>query len=506
MNLTSTKTPLPVKAFVWPRRFLPGRRALLFLSVCIFIVSSAFAGLSPFPLTAKQRGTVSCLENRTFLYEIYLPPAYSTNGTALPIIYTANAGGNGMVGSFLTTCSNLNIIVVGLIQSKNGTPWDTVLREIYAVTRDVRQRVLFDPTAEFAGGFSGGGLCSYMFSRIRSQHVSGVLEMAGWLGRINLGTTVSYYDIDRVQTNLLVARISGTSDSGAFFYNAFDGAYLATCGAVIQDWTFNGGHGVPPASNLAASLSWLVSQRTPSGPNDLSEAVAQANDWQTRITNGQQEFVLRECVSNLVTHPRSWFAYHAQLTLDQLMTNYTSFRTLNVSNLAQGDFISDLFYHYARGAALNGDWSRYNSSMKIMTGITVPNDFEGTLVVSNINIPVITPTNNGMIYITLTNNDRAGDFYSLLTNYNHYPSPQIQSSLAQGGLNLRLCKDTPGLAYSIQSRLDLVNDAWQNLPVTATDTDTTWSENIDLPSEPASGYFRIEASPVPATSPPWTSR
>jgi hypothetical protein len=35
---------------------------------------------------------------------------------------------------------------------------------MYAVTRDIRERVLFDPTAEFAGGFSGGGECSYMLS------------------------------------------------------------------------------------------------------------------------------------------------------------------------------------------------------------------------------------------------------------------------------------------------------------------------------------------------------
>lgn len=478
----------------------------MILTVCIFVASPAFAEMLPFPLTANQRGRVRCLESPIFLYDIYLPPAYSTNGTPLPILYTANAGGNGMVDSFLTTCSNLNVIVVGLLRSKNDTPWDTVLREIYAVTRDVRQRVLYDPTAEFAGGFSGGGLCSYMFSRIRSQHVSGVLEMAGWLGRINLGTSVSYYGLDRVQTNLLVARISGTSDTGAFFYNVFDGAFLARYNAVIQDWTFNGGHAVPPASTLSAALSWLVSNRIPAGPNDRDDALAQANDWQTRIAGGQRESVLHECVSNLMIHPRSWFAYQAQLTLDQLMANDTVFRSLNVSNLAQGDSASDLFYHYARGAALNADWSRYTSSLKALTGITVTDDFEGTLVVSNINLTVISPTSNAMIYITTTNNDHAGDVYSLLTNYNRYPSPQIQFSFAQRQFNLRLCKDAPGLSYSVQSRSDLVNDPWQDLPVTAVDTSTTWSANVDLVSDSDSRYFRIKATPAPATSPPWTPR
>src|ERR1017187_2355956 len=131
--------------------------------------------------------------------------------------------GGGMVSTFQSTCSSLNIIVVGITHTQNGVPWNKILREIYAVTRDVRQRVLYDPTAEFVGGFSGGGECSYMFSRFRSQHVAGLLEMAGWLARVNSnGAHVQYYGIDRVQTNLLVARTTGFSDTGTIFSNPFD--------------------------------------------------------------------------------------------------------------------------------------------------------------------------------------------------------------------------------------------------------------------------------------------
>jgi len=476
--------------------------------VCLFIGSPAFADLSPFPYSANQRGTVTCLENPAFSYDIFLPSGYSTNGTALPIFYTANASGGGMVPAFIIPCSKLNIILVGLTGSKNGTPWDTVLREIYAVTRDVRQRVVYDPTAEFAGGFSGGGVCSYMFSRVRAQHTAGVLEMAGWLARGNIGASVQYYGTDRLLTNLLVARVSGTSDMGAIFYNPFDSNYLASCGAVIQDSTFDGGHVVPPTATLSNSLSWLVTHRVPAGPNDRSNALAQANDWQARIAANQRESVLRECVSNLMICPRSWFAYQAQLTLDQLMTNYTAFRSLNVSNLAQGDFASDLFYHYARGAALNNDWSRYNSCMKALTGITASNDFTGTVTNSGILVTVTFPTTNGMVYITTTTNDRAGDVYSLLTNYNHYPSPQLQSSLAPttSQLNLWLNKDSPGLTYFVQSRSNLVNEAWHDIPATAVDTATAWSAGVNLLPETDSSFFRVRVAPVPATSPPWTFR
>ena len=175
------------------------------------------------------------------------------------------------------------------------------------------------------------------------------------------------------------------------------------------------------------------------------------------------------------------------------------------SNLAQGDFASDLFFYYAYGAATNADWSRYSSCMKALTGITVTNDFNGTTTISGITETVAFPTTDGAIYIITTNGDHAGDIYSMLTNYNHYPSPQLQYSMAQtnGQMNLWLCEDTPGLAYSVQSRSNLVNDIWQGVPVTAVDTNTIWSASVNLLSGANSGYYRISAAPSPATSPPW---
>lgn len=480
----------------------------VFLIGSIFIACSAFADLLPFPLSANQRGYVNCLENPFYTYDVYLPPGYSTNGTPLPILFTMNASGGGMVTAFQNTCSKLNIILIGLMDSQNGMPWDRVLREIYAVTRDVRQRVLFDPTAEFAGGFSGGGTCSYMFSRFRSQHVAGVLEMAGWLGRANMGASVRYYSTDRVQTNLLIARTTGTADTGAIFYNVFDSNYLAYCRATIKDWTFGGSHGVPPDSVKAASLTWLVSQRIPAAPDDRTNAFMLATNWQSRITAGEQEAVLRECVSNLMNRPRSWFAYEAQLTLDQLLADYPAFRLLDVSNLAQGDFATDLFYFCAHGAATNADWPRYDSSMKALTGITATNELNGTFTISGIRVTVVIPSTNGIVYITGTNADRAGDIYSLLTKYNHYSAPQLRYSPNHNPsqMHLWLSKGTPGLTYSLQLKSNLVTDTWQDVFVSANDTNTLWSTEVDVPPNSDSGYFRIRAAPLPALSPPWTYR
>src|SRR5215467_9293568 len=124
---------------------------------------STFADLLPFPLSANQRGTVTCLDHPDVAYDVYLPPAYSTNGPPLPIFYTLSSGGGGMVTTFQTALTQLNIIGIGLIGSRNGAPVGVMERETFAVVRDLRRRVLFDPTAQMSGGISGGGTEAFNF-------------------------------------------------------------------------------------------------------------------------------------------------------------------------------------------------------------------------------------------------------------------------------------------------------------------------------------------------------
>jgi hypothetical protein len=433
----------------------------------------ASAGLLPFPLSANQRGYVYCLEKPTLRYDVYLPPAYSTNGPALPIVYTFNPNGGGMVPDLQGVCSQLNIICVGIMGPINNAGWDVVMRESAPVTRDIRHRVLFDPTAEFASGFSGGGLVSYMFSRIRAQHVAGVFTMAGWLGRG--GGYPTYQTTDRVLTNLLVARACGLSDGGSWVMVP-DSNYLSSFEVVFHDETFVGGHQVAPSAVQSNCLAWLVSQRIPAGPNDQSNALAQASDWYARIAAGDKETVLRECVVALMSHPRSWSALEAQLVLDDLMLNYNSFRSLEVNDLAQGDFAYDLFYYLARGAGDAGDWPRYRSALKALTGITG------------------------------ANGDRAGDIRALLLKRLYsYPAPMLRCSMDAdlGQMNLWFSKDTPGLDCFLEGRTNLVTDPWQQLVLPVLDTNTVWSTEFDLPPGPGNGFYRLRTTPSAGTSPPW---
>ena len=143
--------------------------------------------------------------------------------------------------------------------------------------------------------------------------------------------------------------------------------------------------------------------------------------------------------------------------------------------------------------------------MKALTGIALTNDFGGTTVLSNIAVTYRNIPYDGTANINTTNGDRAGHIYSLLTNYNRYPAPALQSAPAPGTgwVNLSLTKDTPGLAYSVQSTADLASHSWQDLPGIATDSNTTWSTSVELPAGADRGFLRLRAAPAPATSPPW---
>ena len=365
-----------------------------------------------------------------------------------------------MVTYFRAVCSNLNIIVVGILGPQNANLGAPLHREAFAVTRDIRRRVLFDPTAEFAGGFSGGGLYAYRYSRFRSQHVSGLIEMAGWLGISNIDT---YRSTNRVPANLLIARTSGLSDSGALFYNPLDSNYLATCGAVIKDWYFTGGHQVPPDSVKTECLNWLLQQRVPPGPNDRSNSVVLATNWQSRLVAGERGAVLRECVDVLMERPRTWDAYQAQLILDDLESDFASFRQLEVDNLAQGDYALDMFLYSAKGAAEAGNLTRYRAAMKSITGVTG------------------------------TSGDQSQLIRSLLLAHG-YPAPVLEGYRGPdpGLMTLRIRKDAPGLNYSVESRSNLVSGSWFPVAVTPRDTNTVWSAPINYQSGLGTEAFRAK--------------
>jgi len=294
-----------------------------------------------------------------------------------------------------------------------------------------------------------------------------VFPMGGWLGHKDFVYPIT----DRVQYNLLVARAAGNNDTGANAYLYGDKNFLTSCGAVVNDWSFVGGHDVAPDNIKSAALTWILANRTLAGPNDRSTALAQAAGWRARIGAGERQAVLSEVVYALMNQPRSWFAYQAQLILDQLMKE-SDFRTLDMNELARGDFANNHFYYTARGAALNGDLPTYRAGMKALTGI------QG-------------------VY-----GDRSGGIYTMLQQYG-FSTPVLRIAHDSGQVMLALSKDSPGLTYTLEASANLGSGTWQEPSVPVDETNSGWSAGLEVPPDAPRGFYRIRAIPTPSTAEEW---
>ena len=420
-----------------------------------------------FPLTAGQRGTVSCLKYPSLTYDVYLPPTYTTNGPPLPILHTYTWGrGGGMVSDFTNVASSLQLILIGMDCTKSYDNWTNGYNDtLQAVLQDLRERVNYDPTAELAGGMSGGGLASFIHAKARCWQTAGVFSMGGWLGN-------QYTHHDRYETNLLVARSNGDNDTSHLYYLVPDSNHLSSFNAVIRDWTFPGGHDISPDPIKTECLTWLLSQRAYPAASDRSNAVARAAAWRGAIRLGQGSTVLRECLTSLQSKPRTWEAHHATMVLDDLQEDYAAFSQLDVSGLAGSDHASgddavNFFFYRAQGAGLLGDQAAYLSSLKCLVGIT------------------------------RACGERNPYFSEMLTNFGVPPPATLRAerNSATGGVALNFTRQSASLGYYPEGK-NALSAAWQPRTGTLLTNQPGGRATWLLPREalPAS-FYRLRAQP-----------
>ncbi len=316
-----------------------------------------------FPVGPGERGTVSTLLWPDEKYDIYLPSGYSATGDPLPLFFTLAPGGGGMVSNFQTVAEEKQVIVIGLLDSKNNLSYRYIYPNVHAVLRDVMQRLNYDPTAVYAAGFSGGGWGSYDMTKFYRPHITGVLPMGGWLG-------AQYNNYDRFAPGLLVARTTGSSDTGALYYRSQDRWYLETFGVIVQDYSFSGGHQVAPDSTKRLAIDWLLENRTPAEPGAYAEAKAAAEDWETRLESGDDLAVFTECVNALLNEPQSFLSREAQLIVWRMMDDYEQFSQLDTRNQFTGNFANDLFWGISFGPAYLGDLDIYYSAAMTAERVT----------------------------------------------------------------------------------------------------------------------------------------
>ena len=249
-------------------------------------------------------------------YDLYLPTVYADTRQYLPILFTNDPSGGGMVGHFRTVAEEKGWIVVGIAQSRNQQGSQIKMLFSRAVVEHALEHLRVDPNRIFVAGMSGGGWSSFDTAKINAPLMAGVFSMGGWLGQ--------QYSMqwDIYLSGLLVARANGDTDTGANAWLTADRNYLTNWIAAdhIKDWSFPGGHVPAPASVQREVFDWLISRTTPSTAAERDSAIEQEALWRARITAGEVRTVFEDMVNIAFYQPRTPLALAAWRTIDFLFS------------------------------------------------------------------------------------------------------------------------------------------------------------------------------------------
>lgn len=310
----------------------------------------------PLNVAPGGRGKVQCIDAPKYRYDLYLPTSYGKE-KLLPIVYTSNPGGGGMVNAYKDMGEQLQVIIVGELAYRNNRPISDIIGSVFATLRDVQNRIEFDPTAQFSAGMSGGAWQSYNIARWNSASICGVMAAGGWLG-------MEYEPWFRHGTGLLVARGAGVDDKGSNRMRNRDSKFLSNFNATIKDWSFPGGHVDIPTSVKIEMLQWLLEERATQAGAEQKIAEAQGTKWNAKCKQGDGNSVFVECVDSLLKNPRTWIAYEAQKIIDRLMQDYTKFQKFSLDGLPAGQSVENYFGFIAYGSGMAGDADTFRSALK----------------------------------------------------------------------------------------------------------------------------------------------
>lgn len=321
-----------------------------------------------FPVKPGEHTKVTPIDCKNVMYDIYLPTKYDPKREeGYPVLYTFNPGGGGMVGDFQAAAERYDMIVVGNIGSRNVGGYEERIAGHYAITKDLIKRVRIDPAAQFAAGFSGGAWASYEFCQFNAPLMTGVLAMGGWLG---MDATKHHF-----LPKLAVARVCGDNDKGSLGYIQRDGDYLRkNYGATVKDWSFKGGHGIPPDDMKPEMLCWLLQNRR---KTDLK--VPRSNNSKDFSLNAKKladtqnwNALLQLCMSTMFSQPRTWDAFNAEKTFFELISDPIRSAGIGPQKIAGSQKDNNVqlrFLEYMlQGAGYAGDIDAFTSLFRLIEG------------------------------------------------------------------------------------------------------------------------------------------
>ena len=314
-----------------------------------------------YPVKPGQSGKVKTLDFPAIEYGVYLPSAYDpASKEGYPVLYTFSLGGGGMVEDFRAIAEESKMIVIGHLESRNGGNADVIGASTYAIIHDVTKRLCIDPSAQFAAGFSGGATVAYGFCKYNAPLLAGVFAAGGWLG--------ASFEEHWFLKDLLVARSCGKGDAGALGYVNRDRDYMKKFNVKIKDWSFDGGHEMPPERTKKEIIAWLLASRQKTNPDDVKKSRELAEKCRTLMQAGRANEVFHTCLSVMFSKPRTWQAFEAQKTAFALLADTNRFSSCHIvkTDPKISPFLSDYLAIQMYGAGGAGDAGSWRNLVRCM--------------------------------------------------------------------------------------------------------------------------------------------
>lgn len=203
-------------------------------------------------------------------YYVYTPSKYKTDKN-LPLLFLFHPGGKGAryVQRMMLSAESLSMIVICSDDFYNtGGVWmpkdDEMLARFKELWGIVKKTIPHNSDKRFMGGSSGGAMRAYQYSGMIEENWAGIWANGGWLGG------PKYYDW-KYGKNMRIAMVNGSQDRGVNSWFERDSKVLKSHGSIIELFSFEGGHQVPPPLIQYKSLLWMLDIPNPKSHHLESE-------------------------------------------------------------------------------------------------------------------------------------------------------------------------------------------------------------------------------------------
>jgi len=196
--------------------------------------------------------------NATSDIYVYTPSKYKTTQN-LPLLILFDASGKGAryVKRFIEAAEALDLILVSSDSFHNTKDDPVVEAKMLEIFKEIlpviEAAVPHNPSQLYMGGSSGGAWRAFKYSYQVNRPWAGIYSNGGWLG--------GHKNYDKPYPKLKVVMQNGNHDDAANAWVKPDAEVLEKRGCVVDIFSFEGAHQVPPPLQQAEALRSLLNDK-----------------------------------------------------------------------------------------------------------------------------------------------------------------------------------------------------------------------------------------------------